>query len=327
MNVKPFRVSLLTILATGGCAGQQSVLDPAGRDAEVLATLFWWMLGGAVVLWILMNGILFYVSRAKEREFSRRTAELFIIGGGIVFPTVVLAVLLSYALSEMPRQRDLGSGLTVRVVGESWWWRVEYLPDGWDTPIVSANELRLPTGSRSEIKLAANGVIHSLWIPALGGKTDMIPGRETRMSLEPETPGDYRGQCTEFCGESHALMAFGAVVMEPEAFADWLDKQAQEAAPPTGTESIRGREVFAAEGCGGCHTVRGTPADGLVGPDLTHLADRRTLAAGVLPMTEAAMIDWLRDPEAIKPGVHMPAYGHLDDADLSALATYLLGLT
>lgn len=323
----PARILWASLMMLAGCSGRQSVLVPAGRDAEVLATLFWWMLGGAVVLWIVMNGLLVYVTRARARTVSPRTAEGFIIGGGIVFPTVVLAGLLSYALAEMPRQRDLGSGLTVRIVGESWWWRVEYLRDGADTPVISANELRLPSGSRSEIKLAANGVIHSFWIPALGGKTDMIPGRETRMSLEPTQPGTYRGQCTEFCGLSHALMALNAVVMDPEAFDDWLDAQSHDAAAPVDAAAQRGRTVFAAEGCGACHTVRGTPAGGQVGPDLTHLAGRTTLAAGILPMDKPTLIQWLRTPETFKPGVRMPAYDHLTEADLSDLADYLMGLT
>lgn len=324
-SAKVVLVSAIGIVV--GSCGQQSALDPAGRDAEVVAALFWWMLGGATVLWLLMNGVFLYVTRATDREFSARTADWFIIGGGIVFPTVVLAGLLSYALAEMPRQREVGSGVEVRITGESWWWRVAYLPPGADVPIMSANELRLPIGSRAEIKLAANGVIHSFWIPALGGKTDMIPGRETRMSLEPTTPGEYRGQCTEFCGESHALMAFKAVVMEPDGFDAWLARQAEAAKAPSSEGAVRGRAVFAAEGCGGCHTIRGTPAAGRMGPDLTHLADRRTLAAGVLPMTTNAMIDWLREPAAIKPGVRMPGYGHLSDADLSALAAYLMGLS
>lgn len=308
------------------CGGPQSVLDPAGRDAEVLALLFWWMLGGAVVLWFAMNGLFFYVTRLKKRSFSPRAAEALIVFGGVVFPTVVLAVLLSFALSEMPRQRDLGEGLTVRVTGESWWWRVAYTVDGADQPVVSANEIRLPAGSRSELKLAANGYIHSLWIPALGGKTDLIPGRETRMSLEPLEPGEYAGQCAEFCGESHARMAFRAVVMTPEDFAAWLKKEAAPAEQPQTETARRGQAVFLREGCAACHTIRGLNARGKIGPDLTHLGGRRSLAAGVLPMTQAALEDWLRDPEAIKPGVRMPAYDHLDASDLSALAVYLEGL-
>jgi len=314
------------VLLLSACGGPQSVLDPAGRDAEVLALLFWWMLGGAVVLWLAMNGLFFYVTRQKKRSFSPRAAERLIVFGGVVFPTVVLAILLSYALSEMPRQRDLGEGLTVRVVGESWWWRVNYTVDGAEAPVVSANEIRLPAGSRSELKLAANGFIHSLWIPALGGKTDLIPGRETRMSLEPLKPGEYAGQCAEFCGISHARMAFRAVVMTPDDFAVWLEKEAAPAKQPETETARQGQAVFLREGCGACHTIRGMAAQGRIGPDLTHLGGRRSLAAGVLPMTQTALKDWLRDPEAIKPGVRMPAYDHLDASDLTALAAFLEGL-
>ncbi|MFD1343115.1 cytochrome c oxidase subunit II [Litorisediminicola beolgyonensis] len=325
MTPRPF--VLLSFVATlAACGGPQSVLDPAGRDAGVLADLFWVMLIGAVILWVAMNGLVIYVTRISPRQFSHRSAETLIIGGGIVFPTVVLAALLSYALSEMPRQREPGEGLTVRVVGESWWWRVAYTPDGAEAPILSANEIRLPAGRRSEIELAANGVIHSFWIPALGGKTDMIPGRETRMSLKPEEPGTYRGQCAEFCGLSHAKMAFGAVVMTEEDFTAWLEREAAPAAEPEGPEAIRGAAIFAAQGCGACHAVRGTEAQGLVGPDLTHMGSRTTLAAGILPMERAALIDWVRKPDAIKPGARMPGYDHLSDEDLSALAAYLEGL-
>ena len=309
-----------------GCDGRQSVLSPAGRDAEVLATLFWWMLGGAVLLWLMVNGLMLYASRLRPRRHPKHLAEWIIFGGGVAFPTIVLAGLLTYALVQMPQQRTPGQGLTLRVTGESWWWRVEYWPDGATEPVVAANEVRLPAGSRSEIALAANGVIHSFWIPALGGKTDMIPGRDTRMSLEPVASGEYRGQCAEFCGASHAQMAMAAVVMEPEDFQVWLQQQAEPAAEPATDEARSGRGVFLAEGCGGCHTVRGTPARGRVGPDLTHLASRVTLAAGVLPMERQALRDWIRDPGAIKPGVRMPGYDHLSDADLRALAVYLEGL-
>jgi cytochrome c oxidase subunit 2 len=319
-------VVLALVVSLAGCAGPQSVLSPAGRDAEVLANLFWWMLGGAVLLWLLVNGLMFYAAHLGRHAHPERLAESIIIGGGIVLPALVLSVLLTYALSEMPRQRDPGEGLTLRVTGESWWWRVEYWPDGAAAPITSANEIRLPLGARSEIKLAANGVIHSFWIPALGGKTDMIPGRETRMSLEPTMAGEYRGQCAEFCGASHAQMAMGAVIMPAAEFKDWLAGQARSAVAPASPEAVRGREVFLAEGCGACHTVRGTPAQGRNGPDLTHLGSRTSLAAGVLPMTHDALLRWLRDPAAIKPGVAMPGYDHLPQADLNAVASWLEGL-
>ena len=317
---------LILFLSLGACEGAQSILDPAGRDAEVLANLFWIMLAGAVVLWVLLNGLIVFVTRIAPRPMSPRKAEALIIGGGIVLPTVLLAALLAHALAEMPNQRAQGQGLTVRVTGHQFWWRVEYWPDGAEAPVTSANEVRLPTGQRSEVVLNAERVIHSFWIPALGGKTDMIPGRETRMSLEPTAPGQYRGQCTEFCGESHAFMAFGAVVMAPDEFDDWLRAEAEPARPPTTPEATRGAELFLSEGCGGCHAVRGTAANGQIGPDLTHLASRVSLAAGILPMTDAALRDWIRDPGEFKPGVEMPGYDHLPEDDLSALARYLGGL-
>lgn len=316
---------LLLLLA--GCDGPQSVLDPAGRDAQVLADLFWVMLAGAVVLWLLLNGLIIYVTRIAPRPLSPRAAEALIIGGGVVFPTLLLAALLSYALWEMPRQRAPGEGLELRVTAHQFWWRVDYLPKGAEAPIVSANEIRLPTGQRSEIVLNAERVIHSFWIPALGGKTDMIPGRATRMSLEPTRAGEFRGQCTEFCGESHAYMAFGAVTMPPEEFAAWLENEAASAKPPQTPVAERGAQVFLAEGCGGCHAVRGTPAQGSVGPDLTHLATRTTLAAGILPMEAEALRNWIATPARFKPGVEMPGYNHLSEADLDALAAYLMGLT
>ncbi|RKF12718.1 cytochrome B [Roseovarius spongiae] len=319
-------ICVLPFLLTA-CAGEQSVLDPAGRDAQVLSDLFWVMLAGAVVLWLFVNGLIFYVTRIAPRPLGRRAAEALIIGGGVVFPTIVLGALLIYALSEMPNQRASGEGLEVRVMAHQYWWRVEYWPDGASEPVISANEIRLPTGQRSEITLNAERVIHSFWIPALGGKTDLIPGRQTRMSLEPVRAGQFRGQCAEFCGESHAYMAFGAVTMPPEEFAAWLEAEAAPAKPPEGNEATRGAALFLSEGCGACHAVRGTAASGAVGPDLTHLASRRTLAAGILPMEKAALRDWVSDPARFKPGVEMPGFDHLTDAELEALASYLMGLT
>jgi cytochrome c oxidase subunit 2 len=313
-------------LLVSACEGEQSVLAPAGRDAQTLSTLFWVMAAGAVAIWVLINGVFVYAYRVNRERMSTRSAEAIIIGGGVIFPSVVLAVLLAYALSIMPDLRAQGTGTRIEVTGEEWWWRVRYWPEGAETPIESANEVVLPAGTRSEITLRADDYIHSFWIPVLGGKTDMIPGRETRMSLEPVEPGLYRGQCTEFCGESHALMAFSVRVLAPEDYARWLAARARPAAPPEDDAAARGREVFFAEGCGACHTVRGTLAAGQLGPDLTHLGSRATLASGTLPMTAEAAARWVRAPEAIKPGAEMPPYDHLSEDALAALGAYLVGL-
>ena len=310
-----------------GCQGVQHVLAPAGTDAAWLATLFWIMLAGAVVLWLLVNGLMLYVSRINREHMSARLAERIIIGGGIVFPTIVLAVLLGVSLSAMPDMRAVGdSGTRLVVTGEQWWWRVEYWPDGAEEPIRSANEIVLPAGARTEIGLRADKVIHSFWIPALGGKTDMIPGLDNRMSLEPTTPGEYRGQCTEFCGLSHAWMAFNTRVLSQDDFDAWLQAEAADAAEPQSADAVAGKALFLAEGCGACHAVRGTPAAGQVGPDLTHLASRTSLAAGMLPVSTEALVTWVRDAKAIKPGAEMPAYDHLTTPQLTQLAAYLESL-
>ncbi|WP_424932759.1 cytochrome c oxidase subunit II [Amaricoccus macauensis] len=317
-------VALFALLA--GCEGRQSVLSPAGLEAEFVASLFWWLLGGAILLWVLVNGLFVYVTRLNPKPLSRRLAEALIIGGGIVFPVTLLAVLLSLTLPRIPEHRAPADGLRVHVQGEQWWWRVEYWPEGATEPVISANEIRLPVGMPTEITLSARNVIHSFWVPALAGKLDMFPGRETRLAVEPSETGVFRGQCAEFCGTSHALMAFEAVVMEPDAFEAWLATEAGDARPPGGETATRGEAVFLAEGCGGCHTIRGTPANADVGPDLTHVGGRESLAAGILPMSEDALADWIAHTSDTKPGVMMPDYDYLPEDDLRALATYLAGL-
>ena len=292
----------------------------------VLDNLFWVMLIGAVSLWFLVNGLFFYVTRVNRSALSRQFANWLIVIGGVVFPTIVLGGLLTYGLFIMPDQRTPGQGLTLRVRGEQWWWRVEYWPEGAESPIISANEIRLPANRRSEIVLDAARVIHSFWIPALGGKMDMFPGRETRMSLAPERAGSWRGQCAEFCGTSHALMAFEVVAMPPDDFKRWLEAQAAPAKSPTTAAARRGARIFAREGCGACHAVRGTAARGAVGPDLTHVGSRLSLGAGTLGATLEDFETWITHTGTIKPEVEMPAYDHLNGADRSDLALYLKGL-
>ncbi len=319
-------IPVVALLALTGCVGRQSVLDPAGRDASTLLTLFAVMLAGLVVLWFLVNGMMLFFSKISPRKYDEAVARKLIIGGGIVFPTIVIAALLAWGLSIMPDQRAPGDGLRIRVVGEQWWWRVEYWPDGADAPIVAANEIRLPVGARTEFNLTSAYVIHSFWIPALGGKMDMFPGRETMISLEPTEAGLFRGQCAEFCGASHAQMAFEVVTLAQDDFDVWLAAEAAPAMPPTDAQAQRGAEVFLEEGCGACHAVRGTEAVGQVGPDLTHVGSRESLGAGILEPTIANIADWVSHTDDLKPEVEMPAYDDLPDDELLALATYLKGL-
>ncbi len=310
-----------------GCGGPQSALDPAGRSAERIAGLFWWMAAGALVIWLAVVVLMLISFHAQPEPHNERRAKVLIIGGGSVVPTIVLAVLLAFGLAEMP---DLlapapEGSLRIAVSGEQWWWRVRYLlPD--NEAVVLANEIRLPVGERVELLLESPDVIHSFWIPSLGGKIDMIPGRRTRLSLEPTRTGVFRGACAEYCGASHALMAFNAVVMEKEAFDRWLEREAQPARAPAGPLATRGRELFLANGCGACHTVRGTPADGVVGPDLTHVGSRTSLGAGILANEPETFLRWIAHTEAVKPDVNMPAFDMLPPEDLQALSAWLDGL-
>lgn len=317
------------LAALGGlsaCEGVQSALDPRGHEAQVVADLFWIMLAGAVVIWCAVLGLAFYATKVAPSRDGRRLADGLIIGGGVIFPVVVLTALLSYGLFLMPELRAENGGLRVTVSGEQWWWRVAYQPPGGVSTVMDANEIRLPVGERVEFLVESPDVIHALWIPPLGGKIDMIPGRVNRIVLQASEAGIFRGVCAEYCGDSHALMAFSAVAMEPDAFAVWLDHIAGPAQEPQSVQAEEGRRLFLASGCGGCHAIRGTPADGVIGPDLTHVGGRESLAAGILPNTVDALRRWIAHPKQVKPGAKMPSFAMLPEAEIEAMAVYLNGL-
>lgn len=315
---------LATAMLLAGCDGPQSALAPAGDGAERIANLFWWMLGGSTVIWTLVLGLAAYVTRFSRGKHSLVASRWLILGGGVVFPTVVLSALLIYGLMLIPALRTPEDvGMRIEVSGEQWWWRVHYpSPDG-GGPIELANEVRLPLGERVAFDLLSPDVIHSFWVPSLAGKVDMIPGRTTELIVQPTQLGTFRGACAEYCGTAHALMNFQVVVMEPAAFERWLAHQAEPAQPPRSEIAQRGLESFLANGCGACHAIRGTEADGRLGPDLTHVGSRLGLGADVLPNTTEAFVRWIGHTDRIKPDVRMPAYGMLPDDELAALATYL----
>jgi cytochrome c oxidase subunit II len=307
------------------CGGPQSALDTAGRDAAHIADLFNVMTAGALIVWVAVVAIAVYAIRVGESH-SPRAANVLIIGGGVVAPIIVLGALIVYGMPLVPTVLTPGTdgGFTIHVTAKQWWWRIQYrTPDG---SIETANELRLPVGARVELELASPDVIHSFWVPSLAGKMDMIPGRVTRLALEPTRTGTFRGACAEYCGASHALMAFAVVVMEPQPFRAWLESQRRPAQSPTDTLAVRGEAAFSANGCTACHTIRGTAAAGVIGPDLTHVGSRSRIAAETLPNDQQAVVRWISQTDQIKPGVHMPAFRTLGSDDLTALAAYLGGL-
>jgi len=320
-------LSVLGLLLLGGCAGPQSTLDPAGQAAEDIARLFWIMVAGAVVIWTTVIGLAIYALRLKPEAHPRRRSGIWIIGGGVIAPTVILTGLVIYSLAFLPQllARPPEGSLQIRVDGLQWWWRVTYLENG-ETDFELANEIHLPVGEPVEFLLSSPDVIHSFWIPALGGKVDMIPGRETRLTLMPTRTGTFRGVCAEYCGASHALMNFTVVVSEPEDYQQWLAEQRSPARQPAEELTILGRELFVSSGCGACHSVRGTDANGRIAPDLTHVGSRHKLGADVLPNDRASFERWIRHTDTVKPDVLMPEYHSLDAAELTALAAYLESL-
>jgi cytochrome c oxidase subunit 2 len=318
--------ALAATLLGVACAGPRSTLDVAGRDAERISELFWIMTTGAIAIWGLVVLVATHAIRHRRDQYSHRTSNLLIIGGGVVLPAVVLAALLAYG---MPVLGDVltpapANGLRIDVTDKQWWWRVQYSVDG--RLIETANELRLPLGQRVNLRLSSLDVIHSFWVPSIAGKMDMFPGRVTHLSLEPTRTGTFLGACAEYCGASHALMGFTVVVLDSGHFERWLDEQAAFARPAQDTLAQQGAAEFLANGCGACHTVRGSAADGRIGPDLTHVASRVRISAGSLQPRAPDFARWIAEPDSIKPGVHMPAFRALPPDRVTMLAAYLSGL-
>ncbi len=284
------------------------------------------MVSGAVVIWLIVTAFALHASRSRRPQWSERAGLLLIAIGGAVVPAVVLAVLLAYGMPSLARQLDNGEGASVRVtvVGEQWWWRVRYEAPG-GAHVELANEIRLPRDQVTLVTLASTNVIHSFWIPALAGKVDMMPGRITHLTLEPTVSGTYRGVCAEYCGASHARMAFIVEVMEPDAFEQWLSAQMLPATP-AGSDVAAGAAAFLRNGCGACHSIRGSPAVATIGPDLTHMGSRRSIAAASLPNQPENIARWIARPDHIKPGALMPPFAMLPPDELNTIAAYLRSL-
>jgi cytochrome c oxidase subunit 2 len=244
----------------------------------------------------------------------------FVIAGGIVLPVVVLVPLLILSLESSAELKQPQEAMTIRVVGKMWWWEVSYPEQG----IITANEIHIPAGEKVRLELESTDVVHSLWVPNLNGKRDLIPGITNEFWLQADEPGVYRGQCAEYCGLQHANMVLYVVAHSPAEFREWTEQRQPADSAPQDPDLIRGHDVFQSAGCATCHAVRGTAAAGKAGPDLTHFGSRRTIA-GIVPNNRGNVAGWIADPHAIKPGVKMPrTYLHADD--LLALTSYLESL-
>ena len=303
-----------------------AALDGAGRGAADVIPILIAMAIGSAVIWLVVTGLSLYALRTTRRLWSERAGFWLITVGGVVVPTLVLAALLAFGMPSLARQLDTSrpAELRLAVVGEQWWWRVRYeLPGGGHVDL--ANEIRLPRGRVAAVTLTSDNVIHSFWIPSLAGKVDMIPGRLTSLTLEPTVTGSYRGVCAEYCGASHARMAFAVEVMEPADFDRWLQNESRPAAAPA-SEVAAGAGAFIRHGCAACHTIRGTPAVATIGPDLTHLGSRRSVAAATLPNEIEQIARWIAEPDHVKPGALMPPFRMLPVNEVHAIAAYLRSL-
>ncbi|HEY2024718.1 cytochrome c oxidase subunit II [Paraburkholderia sp.] len=346
-------IAVLAVCATrAACAAQppQDALHPAGVQAAHIVRL--WHLSlivcGAVFAAVLFATLVALLRRPHahgdhdepphdalsprpvERGPQRAVAVASIASVVLLFGLIVADVLTDRALSRMP----VDDALHIEVTGEQWWWKVDYPRDGQHPAFTTANELHVPAGRPVIVALKAGDVIHSFWMPNLHGKKDMLPGLDSTIEFRADKPGVYRGQCAEYCGAEHALMAMLVIAEPPERYAQWraqqaapaatgaLDGQSAQSAQSADALAQHGMQIFQQASCANCHTVRGTSAQGTLGPDLTHLMSRQTIASGALPNTQQNLAAWIRDPEALKPGTTMPVVP-LSASDRQAVVAWL----
>jgi cytochrome c oxidase subunit II len=326
-------------LILSGCDGVQSSLDPAGPQAAQISRL-WWIIFYTLtaVFLIVISFLLAAVVRRPVPEtgdgeqptvkddprLERRMGK--IVTGGIV---ITILILFAFLIGSFLLGRSLNSlaststdPLTIDVTGQQWWWQVKYENSMASQIVTTANEIHIPVGRVVQLKLRSNDVIHSFWVPNLHGKTDLIPGHIAATWLRADRPGVWRGQCAEFCGHQHAHMALIVVAETEEQFKNWYDNQLKSAIPPATDRQVRGQQVFMSSPCVTCHRIQGTDAGGAVGPDLTHIGSRSTIAAATLENNREQLSKWVLDSQTIKPGNRMPP-NPLSTDDLAAVVEYL----
>lgn len=323
---------MLTVAAFGlvGCTVEQSTLDPKGPVAEQQVSLiylsFWIMMGVTIVVAVILLYVLFRYRARKGQEYIPEQVEgnKWLEITWVVIPAILLTILLVPTISvtyNLADASDDGDGVEIVVTGKQYWWEFYYPELG----IVTANELHIPTGKKIHLYLEASDVIHSFWVPKLAGKTDTIPGRTNYMWLQADEPGIYSGQCAEYCGSSHALMAFQVVAHEPEEFDSWVAQMTEPPSEPQTQLAQEGQEIFT-QSCASCHAVEASEDTvGMQGPNLANYGNRNKMAAAIMENNKENLVDWIMNPQDIKPGNLMPDLD-IDEQQAEALAEYLLNL-
>ena len=317
------------------------VLDPHGPFSNTVTTLAWVLIVLVTLIFVLVCTALWVALYGSDELRAKLGGEGVVKWFGLIVPAGVLFVLLAWGTTMVAGMTTIkGDELRMRVSGNIYWWRVSYLDAAGNEIHADANELHIPVGRPVVVDMVSEDVIHSFWVPKLGGKMDMIPGRTNRLKLQADKAGVYGGQCAEFCGGAHSLMGFVVVAHAPADWQRWLDARLARAQPPTlmqspqpapaavpvSAEVLLGSQLFGEVGCTACHRVAGTSAQGLSGPDLTHVGSRQSLGAGILPNTRGTLIGWIGDSQSIKPNNRMPVYRSLQAAELNALAAYMESL-
>jgi cytochrome c oxidase subunit 2 len=312
----------------------QNMMAAAGPAAQRIASLGWFVLITFVIVAVVMWLLVFWLAARRRGTLEshlpwdapedRRWIDL----GGFAIPVVILLTIFVLMLRTMAAF-PMGDGemqpmaANVRVVGHQWWWEVEYLDGDVKDHVVSANEIHIPAGKPVDIELRAHDVIHSFWVPRLHGKVDLIPAMVNRIRIQADSPGQYRGECAEYCGPQHAHMILYVVAHAPQDYQEWLNRARAPASPPDSTAARRGEELFMTKQCVLCHTIVGTEAHGRVGPDLTHFGSRIGVAANTLPNEPASLEAWVTHAQSLKPNAQMPNITAFDGDELRAVVQYL----
>ncbi len=306
-----------------------SPFSPFSPEALAISNLFIVALSIAAFIFALVTGLVLYiVFRFRARPGTSEPPQVAGLTkleiGWTAAPALVLAVLFALTLVTMQRVQASSDGQQpdVIVIGHQWWWEYRYPKLHIDT----ANELHIPAGQRWLVQVKSADVIHSFWVPNLNRKIDATPGYDGAFIwLQSATPGFFLGSCAEYCGTEHAWMFVRVYIQNQADFQAWVrEQQAVPAAPAAGL-AAEGATIFAQRSCASCHAIAGTSAQAQIGPDLRHVATRDTLGTGILQNTPANLRAWIKDPQAIKPGVHMPSV-RLDDHQLDAVVAYLESL-
>ncbi|HEX5237635.1 MAG TPA: cytochrome c oxidase subunit II [Sphingomicrobium sp.] len=333
---RPLNAALLPLLLSA-CSYQDYQSDfgkGAVQDSDFL-TLFTIFLVVCAIMYVLVIGFLIAGILRRGRAVEANVVETgrhhqshpamrtTLIGWAVLIGIGLAGLAIaSFFTDRSMAKAATNQKLSIKLTANQWWWDVQYNSADPSKTMRTANELHLPVGVPVRITLASNDVIHSFWVPSLAGKQDLIPGRENDITITPKRTGIFRGQCAEFCGVQHAHMA---LIVDVDSYADfikWWDHQLQPAAAPTNPAALAGYKYVTTGPCSACHNIAGTPASGTVAPDLTHLASRRSIAAGALPMGEGGLYGWVEDPQSVKPGNHMPTIG-LEPDQLHSVVAYL----